>query len=135
MSCGVQRVRLVNAMRSNRFRHLMTIFALIALPATGWAANCANVLATDELILCLGDEFVMADRRLNASYSALRARLAADRRVQLKDAQSAWVALRDKDCEFEAGAAQGGQAYQPLYISCQTRKTLSRIQELRILGN
>ncbi len=43
--------------------------------------------------------------RLNASYTAVRSRLAEDQRMQLKGAQSAWFALRNKDCEFEAGAA------------------------------
>lgn len=54
----------------------MLVVALMALPAAGWAAKCATVQAADALILCLGDEFVLPDRRLTAGYAALRARLA-----------------------------------------------------------
>jgi len=117
-----------------RLTHRVLVCALATCPVIGWAGKCDRVLATDQLISCLGEEYSLADGRLNATYNALRGRLEVDRRNQLKDAQVAWLAFRDKDCEFEAGAAQGGQAYQPLFISCQTRKTIGRVQELRELA-
>jgi uncharacterized protein YecT (DUF1311 family) len=107
----------------------LLICGTVSFPAL--ADSCDKVEAEDRLIQCLGVENSRADALLNAEYNRLRGRLDSELKERLRDAQRAWIDFRDKDCEFEAGAARGGQAYQPLFLSCQTRKTQQRVQELK----
>ncbi len=114
---------------------ISTAVILAAASALSHAGLCDSVEETDRLIQCLGGENTKADALLNAEYSRLRGRLSPERRDQLREAQRAWIVFRDKDCEFEASAAAGGQAYEPLYVSCQTDKTMRRIKELKGQGS
>lgn len=107
---------------------------VLTLPAASWADDCGTLLAQDELLACLGAEYERADKALNQTYQALRARLDDDARQILKKAQISWLSYRDNDCEFQASAARGGTAYLPLHISCMTEKTLHRTTELESSG-
>ena len=117
-----------------RFRVLLGAVVWLFFPGISSARPCDKVLAQDELVECLGTEFLTADNQLNDTYNKLRARLDKDARETLKKAQQAWLTYRDGDCEFQASAAAGGQAYNPIYISCQTKKTILRTQELKASG-
>ena len=92
---------------------------------------CGNVLNQEKLITCLGDEYSNVDKNLNITYTKLRKSISNSGSEKLKEAQKSWLIFRDKDCEFQASAAEGGQAYQPLYISCQIEKTTTRTDELK----
>jgi uncharacterized protein YecT (DUF1311 family) len=100
-------------------------------PIFSFAGNCDQVVENDKLTACLAGEFSRADTLLNKAYNSLRNRLDKNGKDLLKSGQRAWLTYRDKDCELQASAASGGQAYEPMYISCQTEKTLSRIKELK----
>lgn len=110
------------------------ITLILSLPAASWADDCGTLLAQDELVDCLVAEHQKADKALNQTYQALRARLDNDARQILKKAQISWLSYRDNDCEFQASAASGGKAYMPLHISCMTEKTLHRTKELESSG-
>lgn len=115
----------------------LVLFCSVLLGPFGIASaggKCDRILANDELSECLGSEFSKADGLLNKTYNDLRARLSPEGKELLKKGQLAWLTYRDKDCEFQASAASGGQAYQPVYISCQTEKTARRVKELKGSG-
>lgn len=116
------------------FSPFIVAVALTSLPVISLAGKCDAVLATDRLVQCLGEEHSEADAQLNATYNQLRAKLDQDGKGLLKQAQVAWLSYRDRDCEFQASAVAGGQAYQPTYITCQTEKTTQRIGELKRSG-
>jgi len=116
------------------WKYLLFVAAVAVVPRISHAGPCGNVLAQDALIKCLGGEFQKADKQLNKVYGELRARLDSDAKEMLKKAQLAWLSYRDNDCEFQAAAAAGGQAQNPLFIDCQTKKTLHRTQELKESG-
>jgi uncharacterized protein YecT (DUF1311 family) len=117
-----------------RFQWFIFLLALSLFPSISHAAKCDQILANDQLIECLGNEFSVADSALNKAYSNLRIKLGRDGKELLKKAQVAWLTYRDKDCELQALAVSGGQAYQPTFISCQTEKTIRRTQELKGAG-
>ena len=113
-------------------RSALVFAALIS--TTVQAGPCNAILENDKLTSCLADEFQAADARLNQNYGAARKRLGKELLGLLQKSQRAWLIVRDSDCEIQASLADGGQAYQPLYLSCQTVKTLRRVEELNNLA-
>ena len=61
---------------------------------------------------CIG-QYANTCMRLNTAYGAYMQRLEAPRDAGLREAQRAWMALRDADCDFAASAYEGG-SMQPL---------------------
>lgn len=70
------------------------------------------------MIRCTVEEYDAWDARLNTAYSALMQRLEPPRTTGLRDAQRAWIALRDADCEFAASAFEGGSMQSLVGAGC-----------------
>lgn len=70
------------------------------------------------------------DEALNRFYQALRERLSAAHGTRLRDAQRAWIAARDRRCEFEAGLFEGGSGTSGAHLSCLERETAIRAIDL-----
>ncbi len=67
-----------------------------------------------------------SDRLLNQVYQRLLPEVSSPaRQRQLKDAELAWIAFRDANCQFEATIASGGNNL------CLTRMTEERTRELQ----
>ncbi len=117
----------------NNKNHKLSIFLLLIFVA-GSAFSfspCEGLEKSDALNLCLGKELHRVDRELNSSCADIMQKLAPERKEILRKSEVAWIESRDKDCEFEASSAVGGDAYQPLYISCQIKLTKNRLQLLQ----
>lgn len=52
------------------------------------------------MLECIDHEYGVQDRRLNASYKALMAKLDAPRKKQLQDAQRLWLKYVEANCDF-----------------------------------
>jgi uncharacterized protein YecT (DUF1311 family) len=85
---------------------------LLAAASPGTAAGddgpCPGT-STAEIVACLDARAAAWDRRLNAAYAALLARLAADGRGRdetLRAAQRLWVPYRDANCRLH-GSGEG----------------------------
>ncbi|WP_417493633.1 lysozyme inhibitor LprI family protein [Maricaulis sp.] len=82
-----------------------------------YSAACMNLTPDGEtnsgMIRCTVEEYDAWDARLNTAYDALMQRLDTPRTDRLRDAQRAWMTLRDADCAFAASAYEGG-SMQPL---------------------
>lgn len=84
---------------------------------------CAKDDGTDrEVIDCYDRELAVWDAMLNKSYQALLKALDADQQVKLREMQRAWIASRDKSCEFLYDYFQGTMA-NPMISACKTRTT------------
>lgn len=118
-------------MVTNRLVVFCLSLLLAAAPVISIAGDCGDVLQSDALNQCLGRELVAVDKDLNAAYARLQRKLKSTDKALLKSAQTAWLAGRDRDCEFEAASADGGTAYQPTYLSCQTEATKTRARQIR----
>lgn len=108
--------------------------------------DCDNAQTQAEMNACAGLAFKAADKRLNAlwpevvanakAFDAETADLYAERGVPssfeaLREAQRAWIAFRDRQCEYEAYAAFGGSMQPMLGSDCRTRLTEERIATFR----
>mgnify|MGYP003672589741 FL=1 len=109
----------------------------------GQYSNACMALSPDGetnsgMIRCTVEEYNAWDARLNTAYGAYMQGLDAPRDGALREAQRAWMALRDADCAFAASAYEGG-SMQPLvtagcrmdYAARRTLRLLSWLEEPR----
>jgi uncharacterized protein YecT (DUF1311 family) len=75
-----------------------------------------------EVIACYSREQAVWDDILNKSYQFLRERLEKDQVVKLREMQRAWIASRDKTCDFLYDYFQGTMA-NPMIAACTSRAT------------
>ncbi|WP_339748238.1 lysozyme inhibitor LprI family protein [uncultured Maricaulis sp.] len=101
-----------------------------------YSSACMTLRADGEtnsgMIRCTGEEYAAWDSRLNTAYTRYMQQLGAPRDEGLREAQRAWMALRDADCEFEASAFAGG-SMQPLVTAACMRDYAAR-RTIRLLG-
>ncbi|WP_310620444.1 lysozyme inhibitor LprI family protein [Flexibacterium corallicola] len=120
---------------------ISTVFqSLLYLPA--YAADmCDAPQTTADMIECAAKDFDAADIRLNHAYKRAMSALelegkfldAVDRDKganALKNAQRAWITVRDSTCDAEAFTVYGGSLYPILRISCLTSITQERATRL-----
>jgi uncharacterized protein YecT (DUF1311 family) len=77
-----------------------------------------------------GRELQEADRRLNASYAKLRAKLSPASRANLQAAEEAWIRYRDQECAFIGSPTAGGSIHSMIVAQCLTRLTERRIKDI-----
>nr|WP_321458103.1 lysozyme inhibitor LprI family protein [uncultured Cohaesibacter sp.] len=111
---------------------------LAALIATGLVVNapalardCKNAITTSELNECAYDDYMKADKELNAEYQSLRNKLDETGKEILRDAQRAWIPFRDAECMRVTDPFRGGTLHKVAYNACRSHETLKRIEQLR----
>lgn len=76
-------------------------------------------------------DFQKEDKALNVVYQKLTKELGAKDLVRLKRAQNAWIAFRDAEAEFKAGAFEGGTMAPTIRYGSMGTLTKKRTMELR----
>jgi uncharacterized protein YecT (DUF1311 family) len=102
-------------------------------PAPGAAyAACLDRASgvTSEMRDCSAAEYERQDQALNATYRDLMARLPAELKTELRDAQRAWIGFRDAECDYRS-LAQGGTLGLLVRDSCWLDLTTARVARLR----
>jgi uncharacterized protein YecT (DUF1311 family) len=97
-------------------------------PAVQEAEGGSNLGQAD----CYRIERAIWDRRLNDAYRALQEELDRRQLGKLREMQRAWIAARDRTCEFYQHKIQGSMAV-PMSASCLLRETAQRALLLRQL--
>ncbi|NLX19756.1 MAG: DUF1311 domain-containing protein [Desulfobulbus sp.] len=95
-------------------------------------SDCSKAVTTAEMLRCADKEFREADAELNRVYRQLTAELNGRRKIQLKASQRAWLAFRDRNAVFAAGAAEGGSMASLLEVAELTALTQARTEQLRV---
>ncbi len=112
---------------------------LAAFMAAGLAAaapaDCETATTDAQRSSCLLREVEAADARINGAYTALRAKLDGAGRLDLRDAQRAWIRRRDQVCRLDnsQGDRQAWLASLALDYAktvCVVRFTTERAREL-----
>ncbi len=104
--------------------------------------DCEKATATVELNYCEELEFKKADKELNEAYraalaridrtTALDAKVRAEWRKALQDAQRKWIAFRDADCKGAVAYEwYSGTGATLAVLGCMRAMTLARAKELR----
>jgi uncharacterized protein YecT (DUF1311 family) len=85
---------------------------------------------------CLADAFLAADAELNKTYQAvLKAMTTKGARGRVREAQRAWIAFRDKECDVQVGPDDGGSLHGAQLSSCLARLTRQRSEQLAYILN
>jgi uncharacterized protein YecT (DUF1311 family) len=92
---------------------------------------CEDAQTQTDMNICWGNEYKKADAKLNQTYQQLAAMLDADEKVQLKNAENAWIKYRDANCEFVADQYKGGSIRPMIAAICLADVTNSRATELK----
>lgn len=76
-------------------------------------------------------ELKQADKKLNAEYKKIEARLQddPDTKKLLVEAQRKWIAFRDAECKFQASGVEGGSVYPDILAACEAGLTEARVQD------
>jgi uncharacterized protein YecT (DUF1311 family) len=120
-------------------RLALTILAAIVLStAAANAQDCANAQDQATLNQCAGAAFEKADKQLNEAYKQITQRLKdnAESHKLLVEAQRAWVAYRDAECNFQGGPIdQAGSIYPTIVANCKAVLTENRLEDFRAYLN
>src|SRR5690349_4989297 len=92
---------------------------------------CAEAQSQAEMNMCWGKEYKAADAKLNKTYQDFISKLEESEKVQLKNAQLAWLKYRDANCEFVADQYKGGTMRPMILAICLADVTNARVNELK----
>jgi uncharacterized protein YecT (DUF1311 family) len=114
---------------------LLTLFAVVAISVLGQEQKkldpCADAQSQAEMNMCWGKEYKAADAKLNKAYQDFMSKLDESEKVQLKNAQLAWLKYRDTNCEFVADQYKGGTMRPMIAAMCLADVTNARVNELK----
>jgi len=79
---------------------------------------------------CAGVDAANADAALNKIYKQLAAKLDGKEKTALRDAQRAWIAFRDKECEYQTIGDDGGSIRPMELAMCARDMTEARTKTL-----
>lgn len=89
-----------------------------------------NLVTQTQMNNCAVWQYRQADEKLNQVYQQLRPRLSGSRQELLIDAQLAWIAFKDKKCEFEGNSIGGGSMAPVIIYGCLQNITEERSADL-----
>jgi len=105
-------------------------FAALVTPALA-AVDCSQAgtqLAMDQ---CAKKQHDRADAELNRVFRILSRKLTDEKvRASLRESERAWIAFRDRECDFEASGVSGGSIYPMIVDQCLTAEIQARIKKL-----
>lgn len=113
---------------------LGVLLAFTSLAHAADAVDCQNAQTQTDMNICAGQDYAQADKQLNQTYQAYRARLDAEHQQSLKIVQLAWIKYRDLHCKFASQDSEGGSIHALEVASCLTEKTRQRTAELTQLN-
>jgi len=110
---------------------LLVAAMVLAMPTFAFAQDkCANAEDQATMNECADASFKEADKKLNALYKQIEARLKddADTKALLVQAQRDWVKFRDAECSFQTAGAAGGSMAPMLIATCMDGLTQARVK-------
>lgn len=109
---------------------LITALAMLTFTSLPALANCDDPKTQTEMNICAAEEFKLADKELNETYSRVSKGLEPNHKDALLKAQRAWIKYKDLACEAYSLQAEGGSMQPMLHNMCLTRLTGERSQFL-----
>jgi uncharacterized protein YecT (DUF1311 family) len=93
--------------------------------------DCGKEMAQMGLNQCTGDNLAAANAALGKIYGKMLALESGPKdKETFRDVERAWVAYKDKQCQWETAGDQGGSIWAMEYNQCEIEKTDARIREL-----
>lgn len=123
------------------FTILIGSLSLFAVTVDASDDPCSDIKISAEVDACVAHQFKNADEQLNIMYKRTLKRvvtaykadpsLAAEMKITIKNAQRAWIAFRDANCEVYAFEIEPDTvAHTTTLKACLTKMTEKRTAEL-----
>ncbi|MEW7107574.1 lysozyme inhibitor LprI family protein [Acinetobacter baumannii] len=80
---------------------------------------------------CSSNVLNSANQKINSVYANYMKELNPTEKLQLKEAQRAWIQYKEKDCQFQSSPVLKGSLYPFVHNACLVEKTENRIKELQ----
>ncbi|WP_202743949.1 lysozyme inhibitor LprI family protein [Acinetobacter calcoaceticus] len=93
--------------------------------------KCSNLPNQSALNNCSSNVLNSANQKINTVYANYMKELSPTEKLQLKDAQRAWIQYKEKDCQFQSSPVLKGSLYPFVHNACLVKKTETRIKELQ----
>lgn len=118
-----------------RVLRLAALLACIpaALVAQDNHSSCDDARTQTDMNRCAAMAYARADTALNQTYQQVLQSTESARQETLREAQRAWIRMRDADCELENAEFEGGSIHPMLFALCQAHATRLRTGQLRQL--
>ena len=107
--------------------------ALSALPAAAQSPPCSDVKSQPEINACERQLADKSDAEMDKLYKKLQVTVDGAALKALNEAQRAWLAYREQECDFETIGEDGGSIRPMEEAICYRLKTTVRITELKQL--
>ena len=108
---------------------LLTLMTTSQARAAG--PDCSRAEAQTDLTLCAIQSRDAADAALQRTYERVMEKIDSRQgKTLLRRAQKAWLAYRDRECDFESSGSQGGSIHPMQVAACQSAMIHSRIMQL-----
>jgi uncharacterized protein YecT (DUF1311 family) len=88
--------------------------------------------STTDMVQCVDTETKVWDDLLNADYQRLLGSLDGKAADSVREAQRAWITLRDADCKVPYDIYEGGTIARLDGASCVLNHTATRVLQLRV---
>ncbi len=113
-------------------RFLLALSGLLISSAV-LADDCEKAQTQLELNQCYDALYKKDDLALNQTYKKVLSIASAEQKDLLKQAQLAWIKVRDADCKFVSSGTEGGSVSPMIYSQCLADRTKERTAFLESL--
>jgi uncharacterized protein YecT (DUF1311 family) len=113
-------------------RYLLALSGLL-LATAAQANDCEKAQTQIDVNECYAAQYKKDDLALNQSYKKVLSIATAEQKDLLKQAQLAWIKVRDADCKFASSGSEGGTVGPMIYSQCLSDRTKERTAFLESL--
>ncbi|ENW50466.1 lysozyme inhibitor LprI family protein [Acinetobacter baumannii] len=117
----------------NKFMKITFLIMSITTCSVSFAGieKCSNLPNQTALNNCSANALNSANQKINIAYANYMKELSPTEKLQLKEAQRAWIQYKEKDCQFQSSPVLKGSLYPFVHNACLVEKTETRIKELQ----
>lgn len=113
-------------------RFLLALSGLL-LSSAALADECDKAQTQLDLNQCYDAQYKKDDLTLNQTYKKVFSIATDEQKDLLKQAQLAWIKVRDADCKFIRSGTEGGSVSPMIYSQCLSDRTKERTAFLESL--
>src|SRR5262245_50073705 len=93
------------------------------------ASGGAHAQSQAEMTASAAAAYKKADAELGSKYKKILARLRPEQVTSFREAERAWIAFRDAECDFGSSGVAGGSARPMIEALCLESETRTRIKQ------
>jgi len=110
---------------------LLILSSIICSVSFAGIEKCSNLPNQNALNSCSSNVLNSSNQKINSVYTNYMKELSPTEKLQLKEAQKAWIQYKEKDCQFQSSPVVKGSLYPFVHNACLVEKTETRTKELQ----